>query len=134
MKKVLLCLLAVMLSTAVLVAQPKKGNFAEIKFDNTSFDFGSVKQGTPVVVDFKFVNIGKEPLVISDVTPNSGGVSPKYPRWPISPGKWEIIKLTLQTNGNSFRIIRSVTVKSNSIKGLVVLTVTGNVEAANREP
>lgn len=134
MKQILLCLIAVLLSTAVVLAQPGKSNEPKMEFEKTSIDFGSVKQGTPVIAEFRFTNKGAEPLVISNVSGSSGSVAASYPKEPIYPGKTGVIKVTLRTSDINRKITRSITVNSNSINGTVVLTLTGNVEAANREP
>ena len=40
---------------------------AEFKFEKETHDFGKISQGKPVSVEFKFTNIGDEPLIITNI-------------------------------------------------------------------
>ncbi|MFY8005203.1 MAG: DUF1573 domain-containing protein [Chitinophagaceae bacterium] len=134
MKQVLFCLLTIMLSCTVILAQPRDNNQAEIKFEKTNHDFGTVNEGTQVPIEFKFVNIGKEPLILNSVNGSAGGVTPNYPKNTINPGKIGIIKVNINTLGRNGLLKRSVTVQSNAKSGMVVLTITGTVTPNKSEP
>ena len=83
MKRILstICLMAVMI--AVFAA-----GTAEIKFNETSHDFGSFPENAPkVTCKFKFTNTGDGPLVIHQAIASCGCTVPQYPKEPIKPGE-----------------------------------------------
>ena len=45
----------------------KQGNFAKVKFEELSHDFGVTPQDSTLKYTFKFKNIGKEVLIIEKV-------------------------------------------------------------------
>lgn len=45
-----------------------KSSNASIKFENTSHSFGNIIEGQIARYDFKFVNTGTEPLILSNVS------------------------------------------------------------------
>ena len=81
MKKLSLLLLAV-LTCIVCIAQP------EIKFENTTFDFGKIKEeGGKVTGKFIFTNVGNEPLELTNVRPGCGCTAANYTKVAIAPGE-----------------------------------------------
>jgi hypothetical protein len=109
-------------------AQPAATSLAEIKMDKTTHDYGNIKQGDNGECEFKFTNVGKEPLVITNCQGSCGCTVPQCPREPILPGKSGVVKVKYDTNRVG-GIYKTVTVTSNSKTGNVVLTIKGNVEA-----
>jgi len=59
MKKLIILLTFVLGVTITSFAQSKP---AEFKFEKETYDFGKIPLSAPVSVEFKFVNIGDEPL------------------------------------------------------------------------
>jgi hypothetical protein len=55
-----------------------KSSNASIKFENTSHSFGNIIEGQIARYDFKFVNTGTEPLILSNVSASCGCTTPKY--------------------------------------------------------
>lgn len=66
---------------------------ARIQWDNNKHEFGDVVQGNKVEHAFKFTNIGRSPLIITNVEVSCGCTTPKgWPRDPVKPGeKGEIL-------------------------------------------
>lgn len=88
MKKLSLLLLAV-LTCIVCIAQP------EIKFENTTFDFGKIKEeGGKVTGKFIFTNVGNEPLELTNVRPGCGCTAANYTKGAIAPGEQGYIEAT----------------------------------------
>src|SRR5689334_15529116 len=52
----------------------------------TTYDFGKIKHNAPVTHEFRFVNKGAEPLIITSVQASCGCTVAKYTKDPIAPG------------------------------------------------
>jgi hypothetical protein len=89
MKKFLFILATAVSITSVAQAQPKPEDLA--KFENEVYDFGKIKQGTPVHCDFIFKNISKTPITVASATASCGCTTPTKPEQPILPGKTDKI-------------------------------------------
>jgi len=111
-------------------AQPKpvNPNAPEISFDKTVHDYGTIVQGADGTCEFKFTNIGNEPLMLSRPQSSCGCTVPSWPQEPILPGKSDVIRVTYNTN-NIGGINKSVTVTSNAKTEKVVLQIKGTVTA-----
>jgi hypothetical protein len=102
-------------------------SLAEIKMEKTTHDYGTIKQGGNGECEFKFTNVGKEPLVITNCQGSCGCTVPQCPTEPILPGKSSVIKVRYDTNRPG-GIYKTVTVNSNSKTGAQTLTIKGTVE------
>lgn len=101
---------------------------ADISFANSTHDFGAIPQGTPVSYVFSFKNTGKEPLVLTSVTPSCGCTTPEWPKEPVKPGATGTIKATFNAAAiGAFN--KAITVVSNAKTPSVVLTFKGEVKA-----
>ena len=89
---------------------------AQIAFDETVCDFGARPYDSEVLThDFTFVNKGGLPLVIQKVVPSCGCLKVEYPKEPIPAGEEGVIKVTLDTSGESKGYLkRTVSVYSNA--------------------
>lgn len=67
---------------------------AQLQFDKSRQELGSLLWQTPRTVAFSFVNRGKEEVVIRDVRPDCGCTSVKWPRTPIAAGATGVIEAT----------------------------------------
>lgn len=94
-------------------------------------EFGSIPQGIPVTYSFTFTNTGKNPLILSAVTPSCGCTSPEWTKEPIAPGKSGVIKVTYNAQAmGSFT--KTVTITSNAADSPAVLYIRGEVKAAQQ--
>lgn len=100
---------------------------AEIKFDTTTFDFGTVTAGEVVTHVFNFTNTGKGPLVISKANASCGCTVPDYPRDPIMPGGSGKISVQFNTTGKLGAQNKTVTVTANTNPSNTELILTGKV-------
>jgi hypothetical protein len=115
---------------AVLSAQP------QIKFDNTTYDFGSIKEeGGKVTGRFEFSNVGNQDLKLERVQPGCGCTAANYTREPIPPGGRGFIDATYDPMGRpgSFhkhiKIFTNQPVDSASNGGAPLMVfIKGNVE------
>ncbi len=101
---------------------------ADIKFEKTTHDFGTVKWGGNGDCEFKFTNNGKDPLILSNCQGSCGCTVPTLPKEQILPGKAGRIKVHYDTTRPG-PINKQVTVQSNAKSGTQTLKITGTVEA-----
>ena len=107
-------------------AQP--GNMAAFKWVETTHDFGKIPQGKPVTNEFKFTNVGKAPLVLSQVQAGCGCTTPEWSKDPIPPGKTGTIKATFNAAAvGAFN--KNITVTANVEGGSTFLILKGEVQA-----
>ena len=125
MKRVISCLVLPVASIGILFAQ--KG--ADIKFEKTSYDFGTFSEETPVVTHtFTFTNVGDLPLVIHQATASCGCTVPEFTQEPIMPGKTGTIKVTYSGEGRyPGHFKKSITVRTNAKTETVRLFIEGNM-------
>jgi hypothetical protein len=98
-----------------------------ITFEENSFDFGNIKEGTKVSHAFKFKNTGKSDLIIGDARGNCGCTVPKYPTQPIEPGETGVIDVEFNSAGKHGKQNKTVTLVTNTIPSTKVLIITGEV-------
>jgi hypothetical protein len=99
----------------------------EIKFKNTKYNFGFVREGEIVKMQFEFKNTGTLPLVISDYKVECGCTVMEKPDKPIMPGSTSVLKITFDTHEKYDRQDRTIEVISNAINSPVVLRFKGVV-------
>jgi hypothetical protein len=99
----------------------------EITFEETNFDFGTIKEGSKVTHAFKFKNTGKADLIIGDARGNCGCTVPKYPTQPIEPGESGVIDVEFNSAGKHGKQNKTVSLVTNSIPSTKILTITGEV-------
>ncbi len=123
MKKNLVLLL--LLVSGGLFAQTQ----TEIPFTTTTHSFGKIKQHIPASFVFSFTNKSSKPVIIEFATAECGCTTPEYSKEAILKNKSSDIKVTYNAeNLGSFN--KKVTVKFVNVADPVVLTISGEVEAA----
>jgi len=114
-------------------AQPSQAdnpNAPVFKFESTSHDFGTVPEGPAAVFEYVFTNVGREPLIISDVVKSCGCTTPSWTKEPILPGKTGKIVASFDTKGRVGNFNKTLTVVSNAKQANFQLTFGGVVVAA----
>lgn len=121
-------------------AQPAKNNAAEkgakIQFVSEEYNYGSIyaNSGHDGLAEFKFVNTGNEPLILTNVKTSCGCTSPFWQKEPLNPGDTGKIVLKYANLSQPHTISKSATVQSNAIdKPTVVIRITGTVVAKPEE-
>lgn len=109
-------------------------NQAEFKFTELEYSYGSIKQGESVTHNFEFVNIGKEPLVITSAHGSCGCTVPDWPKEPIKKGEKGVIKVTFNSAGKMGLQDKTVTINSNAKTNPAILHIKGNVDKAPEAP
>jgi hypothetical protein len=117
MMKRSILLVAALFFAAVGFAQEveKKESGPVIQWDEKTYDFGEIEQGSTVEHTFKFTNVGTEPLIITNVQVTCGCTTPKgWPRDPIMPGGKSEITIAFNSAGKLHKQDKTVTIISNA--------------------
>ena len=129
MKKILSIFMAAICLVAIAMpAVAKKKGPAEIKFAETTHNFGIIPEKKGVVsCEFVFTNVGESPLVIRDATAECGCTTPEYSEAPIAPGKTGKIKVTYNPLGRPGGFTKKVTIRTNGKQKKSYLYIKGTV-------
>ena len=128
MKKLFLAASVLLLSAGVF-AQAKKAEDV-VKFKELAYDFGKIKQGTPVSHEFAFTNISASPVIIESAVPSCGCTTPVKPEGAIAKGKDD--KITAGFNAaNVGPFNKTITIKVAGVDLPVQLKITGEVLTAD---
>ena len=101
-------------------------NVPRFKFDTEVLDYGTIEHNADGNREFKFKNVGKEPLIISEVHGSCGCTVPTAPKDPIKPGETGVIKVHYATDRiGAFE--KTVTVTSNADTPSKVIKIHGVV-------
>jgi hypothetical protein len=132
MKRTILSFLVLLGTFSFINAQnPKKEkvknpNAPIISFEKTVHNYGTIYHNSDGTCEFKFINTGKEPLILSRPKSSCGCTVPTWPKQPILPGKSNVIKVTYSTTRVG-PINKNVTIYSNASNSPVVLKIKGKV-------
>ena len=129
MKKLIVLLTFVLGVSVAAIAQNKP---AEFKFEKESHDFGKIPLTKPVSVEFKFTNIGDEPLIITKVETTCGCTVPTYTKTPIKKGGAGVISVTYTPAGSPLPFSKSITITSTSKTPTKVLYIKGETVSASK--
>lgn len=140
MKKLISLLSIFLMCSCIIFAQNDPQNNANkpkskvpvIQFEKKIHDFGQMTQGDNGLCEFVFKNIGKEPLIITNVRSSCGCTVPEKPNEPILPGKKSSIKVKYDTRRIG-PINKTVTVSSNATEPEIYLQIKGHVSAKPAE-
>ncbi|MBP1638500.1 MAG: hypothetical protein H6Q17_83 [Bacteroidetes bacterium] len=99
-----------------------------ISFATRIYDFGTIREEVGKVShDFVFINTGKTPLVIQQVTASCGCTTPSWTKQPIAPGAQGKIAVVYTATGRPGIFTKTITVTNNSEENPVQLTIHGSV-------
>ena len=90
-------------------------------------NFGVVKRGELVKLEYDFTNIGNEPLIITDAEVSCSCTSVDYPKQPISPYQSGKIIVNFDTKTVYDRQDRVIIVRSNDPQSPSKIRYKGNV-------
>jgi len=110
-RRIRLISVAVLLTAGTMFAAAEKQ--ARTRFNETSWNFGKVKEGEAMTHEFVFTNEGDAPLLIQRVVTSCGCTAALASDDEIGPGKDGRIKATLDTTGYAGKVIKYVYVESN---------------------
>jgi hypothetical protein len=99
----------------------------QFQFVTEEHDFGKLGQGEKVSYTFKFKNVGKSDLIISDAKATCGCTVADYPKKPIKAGAEDGIMITFNTEGKKGIQNKSVTLVANTQPNTKVLTIKAEI-------
>jgi len=109
-------------------AETESGIF---EFESQVIDYGTIEHNANGVRAFKFKNVGKSPIVITNVKGSCGCTVPTKPDGPIMPGASAEIGVKYATDRVG-AFSKTVTVTSNASDKTVVLKIKGTVLAGEK--
>src|ERR1700744_1680876 len=130
MKKLILLASAAFMTIGVFAQDQAKKAEDVVKFKELTYDFGKIKQGSPVTHDFMFTNISNSPVIIESAVPSCGCTTPVKPEGAIQKGKDDIIKAGFNA-ANVGPFNKSITIKVAGVDLPVQLKITGEVLTAD---
>jgi hypothetical protein len=105
---------------------PVNPNAPKFKFETEVIDYGTIEHNADGNREFKFTNVGKEPLIISNAVGSCGCTTPQWPKEPIKPGGTGVIKVHYATDRvGAFE--KTVTLTSNADVPSKVIKIKGVV-------
>ncbi len=127
MKKILL-LAAVFATGFTAMAQQKADEV--IKVNAEKYDFGKIKQGTPVTTYFTITNTSNKPIAIENAWAGCGCTTPEYSKEPIAPGGSTKLKVGYNAAAMG-QFDKDVNVKIAGYQEQKILKITGEVVDAS---
>jgi hypothetical protein len=104
-------------------------NAAKIKFENTTYNFGTVKEGEYIVTDFKFTNVGNNDLFIRKVKASCGCTATHIDKTQLKKDEGSFIHASVDTNGRAGQLNKTITVVCNDPdQTTITLFINGTVE------
>ena len=122
MKKISL-IISLVLFSSIIFSQEKS---AEISFNETIIDYGTIENGEDGKRTFEFKNIGNAPLIFSRIFSSCGCTIPKKPEKPILPGESGSIQVEYDTKRTGL-FQKAITVNSNAKTPNIILRIKGEV-------
>jgi len=107
----------------------KKSNLGlpNIKFSKLNFNFGTIEKGDVISKYITFKNDGKRDLVISNVKSSCGCTVADWPKNPIAPNHSDSLLLELSSISLNGKIMKTVTIISNSKPNTKVITINAQI-------
>jgi hypothetical protein len=128
MKSMLLTFIVALLVFPAFSQSTTAGKKAEdfIKFKEVKYNFGKIKQGTPVTHDFQFTNLSGDLVIIETATASCGCTTPKWPQAPVAKGGSE--KITAGFNAaTAGPFSKEIYVRVKGADVPFAITITGEV-------
>ena len=110
----------------IVVQSVQDPNAPAFEFETEVIDYGKIDLNADGVRVFKFKNVGKSPLVISNIKSSCGCTVPKKPTEPIMPGETGEIEVKYATNRPG-GFSKAITVNSNASEPVKQLRIKGIV-------
>lgn len=96
-----------------------------IKIEKT-FDFGIIEKNSEGIGEIKFQNIGKSPLVITNISSSCGCTTPSWPKEPVLPGDSGLVLVKYDTRRVGI-INKQITISCNATEPNIIIQIKGNV-------
>ena len=104
-----------------------------VQLIDTVYNFGKVTDGEMVTYNYRFVNTGKKPLIVTDARASCGCTKPETPTAPIQPNDTGYIRVKFNSAGRVGQAHKTVNVYSNAEPAFPEMLLTGEVLAKKVE-
>lgn len=101
---------------------------SDIKFDQDTFDFGTVIEGEKVAHAYTFTNTGNHDLIITKAVGSCGCTVPEWPKEPIKPGKKGSIDVVFNSDRRVGKANKEVTIYANTEPATRKVVIKGFVK------
>lgn len=108
-------------------ATTQKALITSIEFEETTYDFGTIDEGTLVTRIYTFTNTGDIPLILTNAKGSCGCTVPQWPREPILPGETATLTVNFNSKNKKGKRNQKITITSNTEPAQSYLYMTGNV-------
>ncbi|WP_299706021.1 DUF1573 domain-containing protein [uncultured Pontibacter sp.] len=106
-------------------------NAAVMSFQETEYDFGTIKEGEVVEHTFKFTNTGKAPLIIESASASCGCTAPDWTKTPVAPGEEGQVKVRFDSRNKPGQQSPTVTIRANTEPNIMRVSMKGNVASSS---
>ncbi|HSB92741.1 MAG TPA: DUF1573 domain-containing protein [Flavitalea sp.] len=131
MKKVFMAMAAILVSATLFAQSAAVKKEDPIKFKEMTYNFGKIKQGTPVTHEFVFENVSDKPVTIESATASCGCTTPIKPEPPIAQGKSDKIIAGFNAAAAG-AFTKSIFIKVAGGDAPIELKITGEVLTADQ--
>ena len=100
----------------------------QMRFIETSYNFGEVNQDSKNTKTFKFTNTGNEPLIIENAKGSCGCTVPTYPKEPIKPGETGEIEVVYNPGKQKGAQNKTVSITANTSPITTTLNISADVQ------
>jgi len=103
---------------------------AQIKFNDTAHDFGTINEGEQSSFRFQFKNLGKKPVMLKEVKASCGCTTPNYTKREVAGGDTGSVLVTYNSKGRPGQFAKTVTVVYDTTQAPIILNIKGDVKSA----
>lgn len=103
--------------------------FAVFKFQEEQFDFGKINDGDTVSHQFSFINVGKVPLIINDISTACGCTVVQWPKNPITPDNKGNVIVQFSKHHDPGVHVKQIIIKANTKDPYTILHIVAFVKA-----
>ena len=119
------CILITLLILFAFSAESQE-KIAEVTFEKTLIDYGTIDHGVDGKRTFNFKNTGTAPLIFNRIYSSCGCTIPKKPEKPIQPGESGSIDVEYDTKRTG-AFQKAITVNSNAVNSNIILRIKGEI-------
>jgi len=110
------------------------GGAPVLAFDQEVYDFGTVDEGDVVEHSFLVTNKGETELIITNAKASCGCTVPTWPKEAIAPGESAGVEVKFNTSGKKNKQSKTITLTTNTEKGVETVKITGMVTPKVKKP
>lgn len=107
-------------------AAVKPSSTAAFSWGTNTHDFGKTRLGSPVSFEFRFINTGMAPVIISSVKASCGCTVTAYTKDPVQHGASGFVRATYDAQVVGI-YSKTIMVYANTPEGMASLTIKGEI-------